>query len=132
MAMASSSPTPSLTPSLGSSPPPNIPVQPDHFYDGQPIHATPDSDGKTWLDPDDDRLASRGIPVFKPTMDEFRDFETYMKKVERWGMYSGIIKVIPPKEWKDALPPLKNQLSNVKIKTPIEQHMLGSAGLFRQ
>ncbi|ESK85356.1 jumonji family transcription [Moniliophthora roreri MCA 2997] len=130
--MASSSPTPSLTPSLGSSPPPNIPVQPDHFYDGQPIHATPDSDGKTWLDPDDDRLASRGIPVFKPTMDEFRDFEAYMKKVECWGMYSGIIKVIPPQEWKDALPPLKDQLFNVKIKTPIEQHMLGRAGLFRQ
>ncbi|KAK7027350.1 hypothetical protein VNI00_015313 [Paramarasmius palmivorus] len=130
--MASSSPTPSLTPSLGSSPPPNIPPQPDHFYDGQTIHATPDSDGKTWLDPDDDRLASRGIPVFKPTMEEFRDFETYMKRVERWGNYSGIIKVIPPQEWKDALPPLNDQLLNVKIKTPIEQHMLGSAGLFRQ
>lgn len=31
-----------------------------------------------------------------------------------------------------ALPPLKEQLSNVKIKTPIEQHMLGRGGLFRQ
>ncbi|KAF9260334.1 JmjC-domain-containing protein [Marasmius fiardii PR-910] len=130
--MASSSPTPSLTPSVGSSPPPNTPVQPDHFYDGQPILATPDSDGKTWLDPDDDRLAARGIPVFKPTMDEFRDFEAYMKRVEPWGMNSGIIKVIPPQEWKNSLPPLREQLSSVEIRTPIEQHMLGQAGLFRQ
>ncbi|KAL0579727.1 hypothetical protein V5O48_002291 [Marasmius crinis-equi] len=130
--MASSSPTPSLTPSIGSTPPPNIPVQPDHFYDGQPIHATPDSQGKTWLDPDDDRLATRGIPVFKPTMEEFRDFEAYMLRVERWGMNSGIVKVIPPKEWKDSLPPLKEQFSNVQIRTPIEQHMLGQAGLFKQ
>ena len=32
----------------------------------------------------------------------------------------------------DALPSLKPQLTNVKIRTPIEQHMLGSGGLFRQ
>ena len=32
----------------------------------------------------------------------------------------------------DSLPSLREQLSTVKIKTPIEQHMLGRAGLFRQ
>ena len=32
----------------------------------------------------------------------------------------------------EALPPLKPQLKDVKIRTPIEQHMLGSGGLFRQ
>ena len=32
----------------------------------------------------------------------------------------------------EALPPLKSQLQDVKIRTPIEQHMLGSGGLFRQ
>jgi hypothetical protein len=31
-----------------------------------------------------------------------------------------------------ALPPLKEQLKEVKIKSPIEQHMLGRGGLFRQ
>lgn len=31
-----------------------------------------------------------------------------------------------------ALPPLKEQLGQVKIKSPIEQHMLGRGGLFRQ
>ena len=32
----------------------------------------------------------------------------------------------------DSLPPLRDQLAPVKIKTPIEQHMLGRGGLFRQ
>ncbi|KIK69002.1 hypothetical protein GYMLUDRAFT_1001674 [Collybiopsis luxurians FD-317 M1] len=129
------SPTPSLTPSVGS-PSPAIPVQPDHFYRTDDSNASPSSprwlDGTTWYDPEDDRLASRGIPVFKPTMEEFRDFEAYMNRVECWGKYSGIIKVIPPKEWRDALPPIQDQLSSVQIKTPIEQHMLGQTGLFRQ
>ncbi|KAF8910264.1 JmjC domain, hydroxylase-domain-containing protein, partial [Mucidula mucida] len=85
-----------------------------------------------WFDPEDDLLATRGIPVFKPTMDEFRDFEGYMNKIECWGMRSGIVKVIPPKEWVDALPPMKEQLEDVKIKTPIEQHIAGTGGHFRQ
>jgi hypothetical protein len=32
-------------------------------------------------------------------MEEFENFEAYMSSVECWGMKSGIIKVIPPKEW---------------------------------
>lgn len=90
--------TPSLTPSRSS---PEPPVQPDHFYGTEAMHLppSPDSDGKTWLVPEDDPLAHRGIPVFKPTMAEFEDFEAYMMKVECWGNRSGIIKVIPPAEW---------------------------------
>ncbi|CAL1702812.1 unnamed protein product [Somion occarium] len=123
--------TPSLTPSRSPSPEP--PVQPDHFYGNDNANiSSPSSDGKTWLDPADDPLAQRGIPVFKPTMEEFQDFEGYMNKIECWGMRSGIVKVIPPKEWTDALPPLTNQLAKVKLKNPIEQHMLGRGGLFRQ
>ncbi|KAF5378159.1 hypothetical protein D9615_007617 [Tricholomella constricta] len=130
--MSSSSLTSSLTPSRSPSPTP--PVQPDHFYGSEDIQLppSPNSDGKTWLDPEDDPLAHRGIPVFKPTMEEFQDFEGYVSKLECWGSKSGIVKIIPPKEWTDALPPLKKQLVDVKIQTPIEQHMLGRGGLFRQ
>ena len=32
----------------------------------------------------------------------------------------------------DALPPLTDQLASVKLKNPIEQHMFGHGGLFRQ
>ncbi|KAF9466696.1 JmjC domain, hydroxylase-domain-containing protein [Collybia nuda] len=130
--MLSESRTPSLTPSR--SPSPELPVQPDHFYGytDVPLPPSPDSDGKGSLDPEDDPNALRGIPVFKPSMDEFRDFEAYITKIECWGKRSGIVKVIPPKEWTAALPSLKEQLKEVKIKSPIEQHMLGRGGLFRQ
>ncbi|EJD00680.1 JmjC-domain-containing protein [Fomitiporia mediterranea MF3/22] len=125
--------TPSLTPSPSLSPSPTIPAQPDHFYsqDGDG-HPAPFSPGHAWLSPDNDPLATKGIPVFKPTMDEFRDFEAYMTRVEFWGMRSGIVKIIPPKEWSDALPSILPQLADVRIKSPIEQHMLGRAGIFRQ
>jgi hypothetical protein len=81
------------------SPTPEPPVQPDHFYGHAQCPPSPDSDGRAWLDPADDPAAARGIPVFRPTMAEFADFEAYMKRIECWGMRSGIVKVIPPKEW---------------------------------
>lgn len=92
----SDSRTPSLTPSRSTTPDP--PVQPDHFY-GSDFPPSPDANGKGWLDPQDDPFAQRGIPVFKPTLEEFQDFEGYVNKMECWGMRSGIVKVIPPKEW---------------------------------
>lgn len=128
----SASRTPSLTPSRSATP--LLPVQPDHFFgaDESQLPPSPNSDARPWLDPADDPLAHRGIPVFKPTMDEFADFELYMSRIECWGTRSGIVKVIPPKEWVDTLPPIKDQLLDVKIRSPIEQHMLGRGGLFRQ
>lgn len=50
-------------------------IEPDHFFDG----------GK--------------IPVFKPTMAQFRDFQRFIDKIDRYGMQSGIVKIIPPTEW---------------------------------
>ncbi|THH06325.1 hypothetical protein EW145_g4167 [Phellinidium pouzarii] len=128
--------TPSLTPSPSRSLSPIPPVQPDYFYspdgDAHPFPASPLSSGRTWLSPDDDPLATKGIPVFKPTMDEFVDFEAYMTRVECWGMRSGIVKIVPPKEWSDSLPSIGAQLASIRIKSPIEQHMLGRSGLYRQ
>ncbi|KAF9530073.1 JmjC domain, hydroxylase-domain-containing protein [Crepidotus variabilis] len=128
--MTSLSQTSSLTP-CGSPTSTDIPVQPDHFYNPNNVQL-PLSPGQYWLDPADDPLAQRGIPVFKPTMEDFRDFEGYMNKIECWGNRSGIVKVIPPQEWTEALPPINDRLAEVKIKSPIEQHMFGDRGLFRQ
>lgn len=50
-------------------------VEPDHYWEG----------GK--------------IPVFKPTMEQFGNFKKYISKIDKYGMKSGIVKVIPPKEW---------------------------------
>ncbi|KAL5531117.1 hypothetical protein ACEPAG_3993 [Sanghuangporus baumii] len=70
---ASANSTPSLTPTSL--------VQPDHFYslddDAHPAPPSPESSAHSWLSPDNDPLTTKGIPVFTPTMDEFRDFEAY-------------------------------------------------------
>ncbi|ORX36366.1 hypothetical protein BD324DRAFT_591650 [Kockovaella imperatae] len=85
------------------------------------------------LSPEDDKLATRGIPIFRPTLEEFKDFEAYVTKTVPWGQYSGIVKIVPPAEWKDSLPPIPSRaLADVRIKNPIQQNMLGRSGLFRQ
>lgn len=44
----------------------------------------------------------KGVPVFEPTLAEFEKeggFYGYVKRIEKYGMRAGIVKVIPPKEW---------------------------------
>ncbi|CED84781.1 DNA damage-responsive repressor GIS1/RPH1, jumonji superfamily [Phaffia rhodozyma] len=97
----------------------------DTFVDSEGVH-------RRYMSPEDDEEAKRGIPVFKPDMKEFADFEAYMDRIDHWGRRSGIVKVIPPKEWIDKLPTIPSEaLARVKIKSPIQQHMKGRAGLFR-
>ena len=36
-------------------------------------------------------------------MDQFRSFKQFISKIDKYGMKSGIVKVIPPKEWSVAL-----------------------------
>ncbi|CEN62659.1 Putative DNA damage-responsive repressor GIS1/RPH1, jumonji superfamily [Aspergillus calidoustus] len=83
-------------------------IEPDHYYGG----------GK--------------IPVFKPTMDQFRDFQTFINRIDKYGMRSGIVKVIPPKEWRDALPPLDEAVKKIRVKNPIMQEFHGSHGTYTQ
>jgi hypothetical protein len=67
--------------------------------------------------------------------DEFvsQDFEAYVTKTEPWGMRSGITKIIPPPEWVGSLPAMdRRTLSNVQIRNPIQQNMMGNGGVFRQ
>ncbi|KAI5782942.1 JmjC domain, hydroxylase-domain-containing protein, partial [Pyronema domesticum] len=84
------------------------PIEPAYYYD----------DGK--------------IPVFTPTMEQFRNFKKFVDNINHYGMESGIVKVIPPKEWTDALPPLDEKVKEIKIKNPIEQHIVGNMGEYRQ
>ncbi|KAE8408370.1 jumonji family transcription factor [Aspergillus pseudonomiae] len=83
-------------------------IEPDHYYGG----------GK--------------IPVFKPTMDQFRDFQSFINKVEKYGMRSGILKVVPPKEWTDSLPALDEAVKKIRVKNPIMQEFHGSHGTYTQ
>jgi len=34
-------------------------------------------------------------------MEQFRDFRKFIDKIDKHGMKSGIVKVIPPPEWYD-------------------------------
>ncbi|EJT98514.1 JmjC-domain-containing protein [Dacryopinax primogenitus] len=111
-----------------------VPPQPDHFYPSpfiRPNWRNPNDPGSCiW--PEEDISATRGIPVFKPVWEEFQDFEGYVTALEPWGRRSGIIKVIPPKEWHDSLPSVVPQLAEVRLRNPIAQEMIGTSGLFYQ
>lgn len=73
-----------------------------------------------------------GVPVFKPTYTQFQDFYKFMEQINSFGMQSGIVKIVPPQEWVDKLdiPPQPASLQKVKIKSPIQQHISGSKGVF--
>nr|POF17780.1 dna damage-responsive transcriptional repressor rph1 [Quercus suber] len=83
-------------------------IEPDHYWEG----------GK--------------IPVFKPTMEQFRSFKKFIGKVDKYGMKSGIVKVIPPKEWRDSLPALDEYVKRIRIKNPITQEFNGTFGTYTQ
>ena len=55
-----------------------------------------------------------------------------MKKVDGYGMKSGIIKIIPPQEWKDAQPQLDELVKQIRVREPIKQDIMGSNGTYRQ
>ncbi|KAL8806993.1 MAG: hypothetical protein Q9182_000974 [Xanthomendoza sp. 2 TL-2023] len=83
-------------------------IEPDHYYEG----------GK--------------IPVFKPTIGQFRSFKAFISKIDKYGMKSGIVKVIPPQEWVDSLPALDEAVKTVKVKNPITQEFHGTHGTYTQ
>ncbi|RAL66317.1 hypothetical protein DID88_005987 [Monilinia fructigena] len=65
-------------------------------------------------------------------MAQFKDFNLFMDKVNKYGMKSGIVKVIPPPEWKAALPPLDDAIKTIRVKDPIKQDIMGQSGTYRQ
>uniref|UniRef100_A0A8D0KYH1 [histone H3]-trimethyl-L-lysine(9) demethylase n=1 Tax=Strix occidentalis caurina TaxID=311401 RepID=A0A8D0KYH1_STROC len=71
------------------------------------------------------------IMIFRPSMDEFREFNKYLVYMESQGAHrAGVAKVIPPKEWK----PRKhyNDIEDLVIPAPIKQMVTGQSGLFTQ
>ncbi|KAI1129881.1 hypothetical protein F5Y10DRAFT_237475 [Nemania abortiva] len=72
------------------------------------------------------------VPVFKPDMHQFKDFKKFMEKIDSYGMKSGIVKIIPPQEWKDKLPVLDDLVKQIRVREPIKQEIMGSNGTYRQ
>ncbi|KAI1337335.1 hypothetical protein F5Y15DRAFT_425937 [Xylariaceae sp. FL0016] len=72
------------------------------------------------------------VPVFKPDMHQFKDFKKFMTKIDSYGMKSGIVKIIPPQEWKDKQPELHDLVKQIRVREPIKQDIMGSNGTYRQ
>ncbi|EXJ91627.1 hypothetical protein A1O3_00177 [Capronia epimyces CBS 606.96] len=76
-----------------------------------------------------------GVPIFTPTMEQFRDFQKYVKGVDPYGMQSGIVLIDPPEEWyvaKRARKALDDLIKTIKIKNPITQEFHGAQGIYTQ
>jgi jumonji domain-containing protein 2 len=71
------------------------------------------------------------VPIFRPTMDEFKNFAKYIEYIESQGAHKiGLAKIIPPKEWC----PRRDGYNNIdlKIASPISQRINGKEGIFTQ
>ncbi|XP_053321954.1 lysine-specific demethylase 4C [Spea bombifrons] len=84
--------------------------------------ATVDSDGQN---------PACKIMTFRPTVEEFRDFNKYLVFMESKGAHrSGLAKVIPPKGWKPKTH--YDDIDDLVIPAPIQQMVTGQSGLFTQ
>ncbi|KAM7086747.1 lysine-specific demethylase 4D-like [Molossus nigricans] len=71
------------------------------------------------------------IMTFRPTMEELKDFNTYIGYMESQGAHrAGVAKIIPPKEWKARQ--TYDDISDILIATPLQQVVSGRAGVFTQ
>ncbi|XP_058157820.1 lysine-specific demethylase 4C isoform X2 [Dasypus novemcinctus] len=71
------------------------------------------------------------IMTFRPSMEEFRNFNRYLAYMESKGAHrAGLAKVIPPKEWKPRQ--CYDDIDNLLIPAPIQQMVTGQSGLFTQ
>ncbi|KAM8961770.1 lysine-specific demethylase 4C isoform 1-T1 [Pelodytes ibericus] len=71
------------------------------------------------------------IMTFRPTLEEFKDFNKYLVYMESKGAHrSGLAKVIPPKEWKPKTH--YDDIDDLVIPAPIQQMVTGQSGLFTQ
>jgi hypothetical protein len=55
-----------------------------------------------------------------------------MSKINAYGMKTGIVKVIPPADWRSELPGLDQVIKSIRVKEPIKQDIMGTNGTYRQ
>ncbi|CAH2236757.1 jg14250 [Pararge aegeria aegeria] len=73
------------------------------------------------------------IQTFRPTWDEFKDFNKYVQYMESKGAHkAGLAKVIPPPEWVPRKGGYDLEQLNITIPSPICQVVTGKQGLFQQ
>ena len=77
-------------------------IVPDHYYEGgkvpvfKPVSYVQKSSSIFSVD----MTCMGGKPlIVSQTMKQFRSFKEFILKIDKYGMKSGIVKVVPPKEW---------------------------------
>lgn len=68
------------------------------------------------------------VPVFSPTMDEFKNFSKYVASIQHLCT-GGLCKVIPPPEWKEGF--TYDHLDEITIPHPIKQYVSGDKGKYQ-
>lgn len=76
-----------------------------------------------------------GIPIYSPSFEQFKDFSAFISSIEKDAAPFGICKIIPPFEWKNAMPiptisSYKSQLSQFSISKSLYQIFDGSCGIY--
>jgi hypothetical protein len=64
--------------------------------------------------------------VLRPTMEQFKDFDAFIRKIERQFTDIGLCKVIPPPEWTRQVQASLNYqsgISDIHIEAPIRQNV---------
>ena len=72
------------------------------------------------------------VPIFYPTYDEFKNFSSYVSKIESLGAHKiGLAKIIPPKEWTARKMGYKQKpIEETMVQNPIKQEVHGKNGLY--
>ncbi|XP_075388929.1 lysine-specific demethylase 4D-like [Tenrec ecaudatus] len=75
--------------------------------------------------------SSLKIMTFRPTMEEFKDFNKYIAYMESQGAHrAGLAKIIPPKQW--TARENYDDVDDILIASPVQQVTTGQTGVFLQ
>ncbi|KAI9348289.1 JmjC domain, hydroxylase-domain-containing protein [Zopfochytrium polystomum] len=95
-----------------------------------------DAKGPEYVVPEYQFGESSSVPIFRPTMEQFRNFNAFITAIEPYGRKAGLVKVIPPVEWREqCVKDVSEKLESVHIQAPLEQSFnrcMLSQGVFRQ
>lgn len=70
-------------------------------------------------------------PVVRPTLEEFNNFYQFVEMLDRtYKDQYGMVKVIPPPEWKPRSSNYREALDNLTVNGPIQQNIFGKGGVY--
>ena len=72
------------------------------------------------------------VPTYYPTFDEFKNFSSYISKIESYGAHQiGLAKIVPPREWVARKMGYKQkQIEDTMVQNPIKQEVHGKDGFY--